>query len=137
MLDFSSLTQAHQQLKTSLDLAQKAQAKGETLFYTQFRAASIQAFEYCFEISIKFLRRFLREYESSEESPTELGFKDLVRLGAERRFIDEAEWWFDYRKSRNLTSHTYSEEVAQDVFEIIHRFEASMAHLIAAILKRS
>jgi nucleotidyltransferase substrate binding protein (TIGR01987 family) len=129
-LDYTSLFKAHEQLQTSLRLAKEAKESGDVLLYSQFRSAGIQAFEYCFELSHKFLRRFLREYEASEMLVSEFGFKDLIRLAEQRAIIDDAEAWLHYRKQRNQTSHTYDSDIAEEVFATLPQFSASMAYLI-------
>lgn len=134
-LDYTSLLKAHEQLQTSVKLARDAKEKGDMLLYAQFRSAGIQAFEYCFELSHKFLRRFLREYEASEMLVNEFGFKDLIRLGEQRAIIDDAEAWLHYRKQRNQTSHTYDSDIAEAVFATVPQFVQSMSHLIAAMVK--
>ncbi len=82
------------------------------------RDAAIKRFEYTYELCSKMLRRHLEITEA--ETVDQLSFPDLIRLAAERGLVEHS-WdvWNDYRKARNITNHTYDEEKAQAVSEII------------------
>ncbi len=51
------------------------------------RDGVIQRFEYTYELSHKFLRRFLEETEPAPEDLRALSFPALIRLGSERGLI--------------------------------------------------
>lgn len=84
-------------------------------FYEISRDAVIQRFEYTFELSWKLLKRYLQE--SSPENVDGLSANDLFRVGFEMGLLDDAKRWLEYRLARNLTSHTYDEGRANQVFE--------------------
>lgn len=48
--------------------------------------------------------------------------RELFRLSAEHRLIRDVDNWMEYHGARNLTSHTYDEQVAQDVFKAAELF---------------
>lgn len=79
-------------------------------------AGVIQNFEFVYELSIKMLRR---QIESTSASPTEADysdFRDLLRTAAEKGLISDVEAWFEYRKMRNVTAHTYDHQKARQVY---------------------
>src|SRR3989304_6784386 len=81
------------------------------------RDASIQRFEYSFEIFWKLLKEYLREKEGiiceSPKSCFREAFK--VELLTEEETIKALEMTDD----RNLTAHTYHEEVAMEIYQKI------------------
>ncbi|MEX0845345.1 MAG: nucleotidyltransferase substrate binding protein [Balneolaceae bacterium] len=82
------------------------------------RDASIQRFEYSFELSWKFMKRYLKEYAGIEEHQ----IKEIFRQSAKVGLIENPEHWFDYHKARNLTTHTYNEEIAEETFDFAKQF---------------
>ncbi len=77
-LDFTSLQNALEQLTESLEYLHSDLAQDAKL-YRQFRAASIQAFEYSYELSHKSLRRFLQLNSPSAQIIEEMTFSQLIR----------------------------------------------------------
>ncbi len=81
------------------------------------RDASIQRFEYSFEIFWKLLKEYLRDREgiicASPKSCFREAFK--VELLTEEETIKALEMTDD----RNLTAHTYHEEVAMEIYQKI------------------
>ncbi len=78
------------------------------------RAASIQAFEFCFELSWKYLKSLIEEDGRLATSP-KATFREAAQLG----YIDNLEIWFEFLTARNLTVHTYIESIADDVYQVI------------------
>jgi nucleotidyltransferase substrate binding protein (TIGR01987 family) len=96
----------------------------------QIRDGLIQRFEFTYEISHKMLKRYL---ESSAATPDEFDradFQYLIRSANEQGLL-LGDWpaWRTYRDMRAKTSHTYDEEVAQQVVTGIPAFLAEAAHL--------
>lgn len=79
----------------------------------QEKAGTIQAFEYCFELSWKIMKRLLEERGKIANSP-----RETFRMAGLEGFIENPEVWFDFIKKRNMTAHTYQEEEANRVIEI-------------------
>ena len=98
------------------------------------RAGVIQNFKFTYELSWKTLRRQLK-VEEGDEAVSILSRKDLYRLAAQKKLLDDPEVWFLFHQSRNQTSHTYDEEVAEDVYAVTLKFlpvaEALLAQLEA------
>ncbi len=129
MIDLSSL---HRALAT-LDEALAAHARApEDKF---IRDACIQRFEYSYELSHKFLRRYLAATEPAEIA--ELSFPDLIRLGFARGLLAQS-WdvWAAFRTARNITSHAYDENKANEVMDVLPDFVAAAHHLAAQIKAR-
>ena len=78
----------------------------------------IQAFEYTHELAWKTLSDFLKDRGSSEI----FGSKDATREAFNLGLISDGEIWMDMIRSRNLTSHTYNEEIAKEIVYNISMF---------------
>ena len=78
------------------------------------RDAAIQRFEYTFEAFWKLLREYLREYEGVISSSPKSCFREALSAG----LIDEEQTMtcLEMTDDRNLTSHTYIEEVAEQIY---------------------
>ena len=71
----------------------------------------IKAFEYTYELAWKTLKDFL-EFSGQLDI---YGSRDVTRKAFELNLIEDGEGWMDMLKSRNLTSHTYHEEVVEEI----------------------
>lgn len=93
------------------------------------RDATIQRFEYSVELSWKTLKRFLKiVYEVDEAAVREL-FRKAERFGV----VESAGQWIIYIEKRNLTSHTYNENTAQEVYQVITPFYLDAIKLLEAM----
>ena len=71
----------------------------------------IQRFEFCFELSWKLIKAFLA-YEGVEvNSP-----RSAIRQAFQTELIADADAWLDMLEKRNLSSHTYDMETAQEIY---------------------
>jgi nucleotidyltransferase substrate binding protein (TIGR01987 family) len=122
-LDFSSLDKAIKQLQKSLSYLDSDLAKNDSDLYAQFRSASIQAFEYCYELGHKSLKRYLQKTMPSQEIIDIMSFPELIRTGYETGLLQNS-WniWREYRDARNHTSHAYAEHIADSVLLVIPKF---------------
>lgn len=99
-------------------------------------AGVIQNFEFVYEISVKMLRRQL---EAEADTPAEIdqaGFRDLLRLAAEKGLISDVEAWFGFRQMRNITAHTYDHAKAQQVYQGTQAFLIHARQLLAQLEAR-
>lgn len=71
----------------------------------------IQSFEYTYELAWNTIKDF---FEAQGESGI-LGSRDAFRLAFKRGLIENGEIWMEMIKSRIQTSHTYNEDVAEDI----------------------
>lgn len=90
------------------------------------RDATIQRFEYSFELSWKFMKRYLREYAGIEEHQ----IKEIFRQSAKIGLIKKPESWLGYHKARNLTSHTYNEKIAEETYRFAVSFSGDANYLL-------
>lgn len=75
----------------------------------------IQRFEYTHELSWKVMKDFLEDVGEVKM----YGSKDATKEAFAADLITDGEVWMDMIKSRNKTSHTYNEEVADEIFKNI------------------
>lgn len=94
----------------------------------QEQAGAIQAFEYCFELSWKMMKRLLEVRGKIGNSP-----REVFRMAALEGFIKNPEIWFDFIKKRNLTVHTYEEQEAQEVIRILPSFSQEINEFLKNI----
>ncbi len=114
VLDISLLISAVDQLEKGLKQADEAPSDELR------RDGVIQRFEYCYELSLKMMKRSLEVQFS--ENVDGMVFKDILRTAAEHQLISDASKWFDFREERNKTSHAYDENIAAAVFETAKLF---------------
>ena len=123
MLDLSSFQDAITQLETSLEYVHSPLAQNDSRLAQQLQAASIQAFEFTYELSWKLLKRHLEMTEPNPNAIDELSFQNLIRTGNEKNLLlSDWETWRNFRTARGTTSHTYNSVKATEVSRIIPQF---------------
>jgi len=96
------------------------------------RDAAIQRFEYTFEALWKFIKEYLKVKEGIICNSPKSCFREVFTIGIIKE--DETIKLLEMTDDRNMTSHTYKEEVAQIIYgklkeyselieDIIRRFE--------------
>jgi nucleotidyltransferase substrate binding protein (TIGR01987 family) len=71
----------------------------------------IQSFEYNYELAWNTIKDY---YESQGETNIQ-GSRDAIRLAFKRGLIADGNTWMEMIKSRTLTSHTYNQQIAEEV----------------------
>jgi nucleotidyltransferase substrate binding protein (TIGR01987 family) len=101
------------------------------------RDGLIQRFEYTYELTAKTLRRFLELTSSGGETIDAFSFPAIIRTASEQGLL-ESGWdvWEEFRKARNLTSHTYNETAALEVIRSLPRFHDEIAFLLQRLKER-
>ncbi len=84
------------------------------------RDAAIQRFEYTFEAFWKFLRDYLREAEGIRCNSPKSCFREA--LGAGLISEEKTVTCLEMTDNRNLTSHTYIEQVAEQIYKKIEQY---------------
>lgn len=108
---FNNFSKALAQLQKFID-------KGEALNEME-EQGMIQAFEYNFELSWNVIKDF---YENQGATGIQ-GSRDAFRLAFNRALILDGENWMKMIESRTKTSHTYHEEIADEIaFDILHTY---------------
>lgn len=79
------------------------------------RLALIQAFELCFELSWKMLKDYFYEGGREISNP-----RDILKQAVQDGILKNGEGWLNALQSRNLASHVYDEETAEEIAEDIH-----------------
>lgn len=73
---------------------------------------SIQRFEFSFELAWKLLKKVLMDLEGIEALSPKKTLQFAFKLG----WIESESAWLLMLNDRNLTSHTYREECAQEIY---------------------
>lgn len=76
--------------------------------------AAIQRFEFTIELFWKLLKRILDSKGVQAVYP-----KDVLQQAYQGNLINDEQVWLSMLRDRNLTSHTYNEELADDIFKSI------------------
>lgn len=93
------------------------------------RDAAIQRFEFTFELAWKTMMHAARtEGVDSGASPKQ-ALKAALRLG----WITDDELWLGMLKDRNMTTHTYKEQVAEDIFDRLPDYQRALSELLARL----
>lgn len=135
-LDLSSLRDALAALNTSLRYLESELAADPGL-RDQFRAASIQAFEFTYELAFKFMKRQLEQILSAPAAVDEMTFMQVVRASAEAGLLDEVSRFFEYREARNITSHSYDKRKAERIVAELPRFARDVGSLLERLEARN
>lgn len=75
----------------------------------------IKAFEYTYELSWKTLQDFLKDKGYIDI----IGPKPVIEQSFQNGYIRKGEAWMRMHNSRNLTSHTYNQDIADKIVELI------------------
>ena len=125
-----------EELKQKIDIAGRALAtlrellNSDTLTAVE-RDASIQRFEYTFEAIWKLGKAFLREIEGLEIGSPKGVIRGFFQLGL---FTEEqAELALAMVDDRNLTSHTYNENLAERIYAEIDNYAELMAYWLSTM----
>jgi nucleotidyltransferase substrate binding protein (TIGR01987 family) len=73
--------------------------------------ATIQRFEFTFELGWKMMQTLVNESTKEVYGP-----KQVIREAAKLGLIDDPVKWFEFLTMRNLSVHTYKEDLAQEVY---------------------
>lgn len=103
------------------------------------KAGIIQAFEFTFELFWKTFQKLAPEAGLEAASP-----REALQAGLKLHFIEapDAGHWVQMLADRNLTSHLYREEVADQVFDrvcgaYVRCFRTALAQLRAEVATRA
>lgn len=96
----------------------------------QEQAGIVQAFEYCYELSWKIIKRVLSSKGIEVNSP-----KDTFREAGRNKIIEDVKKWFVFLETRNLTVHTYNVKILEEVMKIIPEFKDELELLINTLEK--
>ncbi|MFN7685850.1 MAG: nucleotidyltransferase substrate binding protein [Oligoflexia bacterium] len=97
------------------------------------RDSTIQRFEFTVELSWKVLQRALKGAGVPDPQSPKALFREGARLG----WVADPEAWIQFVDDRNLSSHTYKEDLAEKVYASASRLPPHVEALIRAIEKQN
>jgi nucleotidyltransferase substrate binding protein (TIGR01987 family) len=137
MLDISPFENALAQLEKSLAYLHSDAARTDPELRKQFRAATIQGFEFTYEVAVKMIRRQLAAILPNPGSVNEMAFMDFIRAAADAGLVREVPPFRVYREKRNITSHSYNEERAEEVVAGLESFASDMRFVLSELKRRN
>ena len=125
---FDNYQRALTQLTAAVELSTQRE-------FTQLeKQGVIQGFEFVHELTWNVLKDLL-EFEGIQGI---VGSRGAVREAFKRGLLADGELWLDMIDKRNLTSHTYNAELAQDMVNtIVHRYYPSFVALQQQLMQRT
>lgn len=119
---FSNYNRALDKMNNIIDYVKKEQEKEvDAILGDIMKQALIQSFEYTHELAWN----VMKDYAKYQGNNTIGGFRDAIREALQLNLIEDGESWMEMIRSRNKTSHTYNEGVANSIFEkIINQYQA-------------
>lgn len=105
--------------KALLTLSEAADLAGTRALSNLEQQGLIQGFEFTHELAWNVLKDYLEE----QGFVGIIGSKNATREAFKNALIADGDVWMDMIKARNMTSHTYSTDVAQGIAsDILQRF---------------
>ncbi len=98
------------------------------------RDGSIQRFEYSFESTWKLLKLYLKQYEGLVCNSPKQCFRATFNVGL--CSAGEAETALAMTDDRNLTSHTYIEDIAASIYLKLPNYATLMKNLLQRVMRR-
>ncbi len=133
--DHTALEKSLGQLEKSLGYLNSEAARGDTGLREQFRTATIKAFENTYACAVAVVRRRLAELSENPGAVDEIPFLDQMRMAGEAGLLRNPAAFREFREARNITAHTYEEELAERVIGVLDGFVGEM-HFLLGQLKR-
>ena len=124
-LDISDMVKCADNFYKTLDMALKIETDNlkvvsddeEGKFLYRFaRSAMIQVFEVTVEISWKMMQRWIKI--NADKDIIQKPKRELFRTAHQCGLISDPIIWWDFYGARNKTSHTYHEEIAEEVYAL-------------------
>lgn len=118
---FNNFIKAYRELSEAVELS-----KSRDLSKLENQGV-IQGFEYTHELAWNVLKDYLEEMGISGL----VGSKDSTREAFKRGLIENGNEWMEMIKSRNLTSHTYDENLADTIIDnIFNKFYPQFSAMV-------
>jgi nucleotidyltransferase substrate binding protein (TIGR01987 family) len=92
--------------------------------------ATIQRFEFTFELAWRFLRDYFFERDIELNYP-----KEVLQQAFSVNLINNENIWIKMLKDRNMTSHTYDERLANEIFLRIKLYVPELRILLNQIIE--
>ena len=112
---FKKLHESVEYIKENiLNVQDTEDAKSNEIFTEMLKEGLIQRFEYTHELAWN----LMKDYAFYQGNSSVGGSRDATREAFSLKLISDGDVWIDMIRSRNKTSHTYNEEI---VNEIVHK----------------
>lgn len=92
------------------------------------RDATIQRFEFCFELAWKSMKEYAKDQGVACNSP-----KNCIREAGVLELVDDVEKWLVFLEARNSTVHIYDASMAKTVFEEVKNLPGYIDRLLAKL----
>ena len=93
--------------------------------------ATIQRFEFCVELAWKTLKKLLEAEGEEARTP-----RQALQKAFAAKWIDDETTWIAMLKDRNLTSHTYRQKLALEIYSRIKVYFPELKLLYQGLVKR-
>ena len=143
-LDISDLLNCAENFYKTLKRASLMEAGGteiplyegedDAFVYRFSRAATIQMFEIAVENAWKMMQRWVKI--NADNRIHEKPKRELFRTAHQCGLISDPVVWWEFYDGRNKTSHTYHEEVAEEVYRLAKRFDIPLKEFIERLEER-
>jgi nucleotidyltransferase substrate binding protein (TIGR01987 family) len=87
--------------------------------------ATIQRFEFTFELAWKFLKDYFFERDIALNYP-----KEIIQEAFTVNLINNETIWIKMLRDRNMTSHTYNEKLADEIFSRMKLYVPELRDLL-------
>lgn len=87
--------------------------------------ATIKRFEFTFELAWKFLKDYFLERDLQLNYP-----KEIIKEAFAVSLIDNESVWIQMLTDRNMTSHTYDEKLADEIYDRIKNYVPELNKLM-------
>ncbi len=87
--------------------------------------ATLQRFEFTFELSWKTIQAYMRDQGLDCLSP-----KSCIREAARLGLIENPKTWLEFLEARNLIAHTYNQRVANKIYKKALKFPQEVENLL-------
>jgi len=135
-LDLSSLEGAVATLDRSVKAAAAHAASIPRELQDTVRSGIIQNFEVAYELSWKMIKRWI-ESNVGPDSADGVTRRELFRLAAESRLLEDVDLWMRFHNARNESSHTYDQETAEEVGKCAGDFAPAARALLSSLGARN
>jgi nucleotidyltransferase substrate binding protein (TIGR01987 family) len=138
MLDLTSLKDALSSMNNALSVYQE---KGSAWIEQDnvrevIEAGIIQNFEFTYELSWKFIVRWI-SMNISPDAASPMTKRDIFRTAARIGLIQDPNLWFRFTDARNITSHTYDRKKAEQVLSLAPSLFEEASDLYLVLEKRN
>ena len=120
----ASLEQLHKRVSDEAFMATQ-----DKVIRLGLQAGLIQNLEFSYELCWKAIKRWL-ENNINSEAVDGVTRRELFRLAAENRLVEDVEEWMMYHAARNQTSHQYDSALAEETIHLMADFVRAAQRLL-------